>query len=150
MSGAPVLVVVSGLSGAGKITVARPLAAGLGAAYLSVDSIEAALARDVLRGGPGVVAECVTPIPLAQMAWRWLRRRRTRGLSMWRFAVRTRRSIGGETRCGRALPDWPTVLARVCAPPPAAFRLDTATMTPGEAAVAIATRLSVLTETGAV
>lgn len=48
----PLLVVVSGLPGVGKTTIARGLAAAVGAAYLRIDSIEAGLARSVLAIRP--------------------------------------------------------------------------------------------------
>ncbi|WP_290050247.1 AAA family ATPase [Amycolatopsis solani] len=85
------LIVLGGLPGTGKTTVARPLARALGAAYLRIDTIEQALvdsgelaappraagyvagyalARDQLVNGVGVVAECVNPLKLTRDAWR--------------------------------------------------------------------------------
>ncbi|MDS0135812.1 MULTISPECIES: AAA family ATPase [unclassified Amycolatopsis] len=86
-----VLVVLGGLPGTGKSTVARPLARALGAAYLRIDTIEQALvdsgelparpraagyvagyalARDQLANGVCVVAECVNPLAITRDAWR--------------------------------------------------------------------------------
>ncbi|WP_349367942.1 AAA family ATPase [Salinarimonas sp.] len=86
----PTLVVFSGRPGVGKTTLARPLAARLGAAYLRIDTIERALARSVLaidpaqdagyvaayalaednlRNGLGVVADSVNPIALTRDAF---------------------------------------------------------------------------------
>ncbi|MEV6823399.1 AAA family ATPase [Amycolatopsis sp. NPDC051102] len=85
------LIVLGGLPGTGKTTVARPLARALGAAYLRIDTIEQALvdsgeltapprvagyvagyalARDQLGNGVDVVAECVNPLKLTRDAWR--------------------------------------------------------------------------------
>ncbi|WP_410631037.1 AAA family ATPase [Amycolatopsis sp. cmx-4-83] len=85
------LIVLGGLPGTGKTTVARPLARALGAAYLRIDTIEQALAdsgeltappraagyvtgyalaRDQLANGVAVVAECVNPLKLTRDAWR--------------------------------------------------------------------------------
>ncbi|MBE8516945.1 AAA family ATPase [Amycolatopsis sp. H6(2020)] len=86
-----VLIVLGGLPGTGKSTVARPLARALGAAYLRIDTIEQALvdsgelaeppraagyvagyalARDQLANGVDVVAECVNPLKITRDAWR--------------------------------------------------------------------------------
>lgn len=86
----PLLVVVSGLPGVGKTTLARRLASVTGAVYLRIDSIEAGLARsalairpaedagyeaayavaeDNLRNGLSVVADCVNDIALTREAW---------------------------------------------------------------------------------
>jgi predicted kinase len=83
-----VLIVLSGLPGVGKTTIARELACSLAAVYLRVDSIEQALrqaglaveaegyavahavAADNLRAGQTVVADCVNPWPLTRDEWR--------------------------------------------------------------------------------
>ena len=82
------LVVVSGLPGVGKTTVARALARATGAVHIRIDSIEQALrnaghrveaegyavahavAEDNLRLGRMVVADCVNPWPLTRREWR--------------------------------------------------------------------------------
>ena len=82
------LIVLSGLPGSGKSTLARRLARHLGAAYLRIDSIEAALlnatgqratvegyavayalAADHLHLGMVVVADCVNPLEVTRDAW---------------------------------------------------------------------------------
>lgn len=93
--GVPTLVVVGGLPATGKTTVARAVAADLRAAYVRVDSIEAAIARcegafekanrwevppgygvgydvatDQLRLGLDVVAESVNALAVTRDAWR--------------------------------------------------------------------------------
>ena len=85
------LIVFSGLPGTGKTTLAKALAAQLGAVYLRIDSIEQALrnaqvlahdvgpsgyavanamALDNLRLGRTVVADCVNPVQESRQAWR--------------------------------------------------------------------------------
>lgn len=84
----PSLFVFSGLPGTGKSTLARALARHLGAAYLRVDTVEAALldaghtgitvegyaveyavAADNLCLGLSVVADCVNPVAQTRDAW---------------------------------------------------------------------------------
>jgi predicted kinase len=82
------LIVLSGLPGVGKTTIARELARSLAAVYLRIDSIEQALrqaglvveaegyavahavAADNLRVGQAVVVDCVNPWPLTRDEWR--------------------------------------------------------------------------------
>lgn len=82
------LIVLSGLPGVGKTTIARELARATGAAYVRIDSIEQALrnagvqvqgegysvahaiAEENLRLGRTVVADCVNPWPLTRSEWR--------------------------------------------------------------------------------
>ena len=85
-----VLIVLSGLPGVGKTTLARSAAETLGAIHLRIDTIEAALKRsalsihraidagywaaygvagDNLRIGHTVIADSVNPIPLTRQAW---------------------------------------------------------------------------------
>lgn len=91
----PVLICVGGLPATGKSTIARRLAADLGAAFVRMDSIETAIGRaegrfeetngwelppgylvgyevaaDQLRNGVDVVAESVNPIQVSRDAWR--------------------------------------------------------------------------------
>ncbi len=85
------LIVLAGLPGTGKSTLAKGLARELGAAYVRVDTIEQAIrdegvggkdlgpagylvgygvALDTLRVGVGVVADSVNPLRLTRDAWR--------------------------------------------------------------------------------
>jgi predicted kinase len=83
-----VLIVLSGLPGVGKTTIARELARATGAVHVRIDAIEQALrnagrevqgegyavayavAEDNLRLGRLVVADCVNPWPLTRREWR--------------------------------------------------------------------------------
>ncbi len=82
------LIVLSGLSGVGKTTIARELARATGAVHVRIDSIEQALrqaglkiecegysvgyavAEDNLRLRRVVIADCVNPWPLTRDEWR--------------------------------------------------------------------------------
>jgi len=86
----PALIVMSGLPGVGKTTIARDLARRIGAVHLRIDSIEAALGRSVLAIeqaedagyqvayalagdnltlGLTVIADSVNPVRLTREAW---------------------------------------------------------------------------------
>jgi predicted kinase len=85
------LVVIGGLPGTGKTTIARQVAERAGAAYLRIDVIEQAirnsgmladeigpagyaiayaLAESNLLLGQTVIADCVNPLPVTRAAWR--------------------------------------------------------------------------------
>lgn len=85
------LIVLSGLPGTGKTTIARTLAAKIAAAYLRIDAIEHALNQQIatghqrdtagyavayalatsnLRIGNHVVADCVNPVAQSRQGWR--------------------------------------------------------------------------------
>jgi predicted kinase len=81
------LVILSGLPGVGKTTIARELAVVLDAVHVRIDSIEQvlrdagfsvydhgyrvgyAVAADNLRLGRTVIADCVNPWPLTRREW---------------------------------------------------------------------------------
>ena len=87
----PFFVILSGLPGSGKTTIARELARRLGAVHLRIDTIEQAmtnagidmkinpesgyrvgyaLAEDNLRLGNIVIADSVNPLRITRDAWR--------------------------------------------------------------------------------
>lgn len=93
--GSPLLVVLSGLPGVGKTTLAREASARVGGVHVRIDTIEAAmvqsgivaavggwdncpeagyrvayaLAADLLRAGHIVIADCVNPLAITREAW---------------------------------------------------------------------------------
>jgi predicted kinase len=153
------LIILSGLSGTGKTTIARPLARELGAVYLRIDSIEQsmrnagwtvddqgyrvayAIAEDNLRLGRIVIADCVNPWPLTRQAWRAVADRA--GVSALDVEIvcsdvdEHRRRV--ETRSadipGHALPTWQDVVDRdYRACDGARIVIDTARLSAGEGA----------------
>lgn len=130
------LIVLSGLSGVGKTTIARELARATGAVHVRIDSIEQALrqaglkvegegysvgyvvAEDNLRLGRVVIADCVNPWPLTRNEWRATAARAgTRALEVeivCSDAGEHRRRV--EARAadirGHRLPTWQEVIDR--------------------------------------
>ena len=130
------LIVLGGLPGVGKTTIARKLARAIGAVHVRVDSIEQALrgagtpvegegyrvayaiAEDNLRVGHRVIADCVNPWPLTREAWRAVAERN--GVSAMDVeivcsdAAEHRRRV--ESRAsdipGHRLPEWQEVIER--------------------------------------
>src|SRR3974390_972097 len=82
------LVIFAGLPGVGKTSIARELAAQIGAVHLRIDSIEQALRNEGVEGeghgyavayaageanlrlGRVVISDCVNPESLTRSAWR--------------------------------------------------------------------------------
>ena len=132
------LIIMSGLPGVGKTTIARELARAIGAVHIRIDSIEQALrdagfagemndagyrigyaiAADNLRLGRAVIADSVNPIALTRDAWRNVAiRAGVRSIDVEVIcsdASEHRRRI--ETRAGdikgHQLPTWDKILAR--------------------------------------
>lgn len=155
-STAPQLLVLSGLPGTGKSTLARGLAPRLGAAWLRIDTIEQGLrelcgvavegegyelayrlAGDQLRAGVSVIADSVNPIALTRAGWRGV----AEGLGLRALDVEVHCSDPVEHRCrvetraaevpGLRLPDWSAVRARDYEPrDDAPIRIDTAGVPP--------------------
>ncbi len=159
------LIILSGLPGVGKTSIARELAQQAGATHVRIDSIEMALyrtgrvagemddlgyqvayavAEDNLRLGRIVIADSVNPIALTRDAWRSVAGRA--GVPfldvevVCRDAKEHRRRV--ETRVGDVpglgLPNWEEVQAREYEP----WRsnrlvIDTASTSPEQAAAAI-------------
>jgi DNA polymerase III delta prime subunit len=134
----PMLIVLSGLPGVGKTTIARELARSLSAVHVRVDSIEQelrraglvvegegyavahAVATDNLRVGRTVVVDCVNPWPLTRGAPSLNRA----ASASWKSSsyARTRMSIDAEwnracpisqaTRCQPGRRSWNGTTAR--------------------------------------
>lgn len=158
------LIVLAGLPGVGKTTLARALAGRLGAVHLRIDTIEQALggeltdegyrvayglAEDNLKLGLDVVADSVNPIALTREAWRAAAARV--GAEPVELevvcgdAAEHRRRV--ETRradiAGHRLPTWREVMERDYEPwEPAIPRLDTAAAGAEALAEALCRRLA--------
>jgi predicted kinase len=130
------LIVLSGLPGVGKTTIARGLAAVLSAVHVRIDSIEQALrdcsvkvesegytvahavAQDNLRLGHTVIADCVNPWPLTRSEWRSVAERA--GAPVLEVEIicsnveEHKRRVEGRSPDlkGHRLPTWSDVLSR--------------------------------------
>lgn len=150
------LIIFGGLPGTGKSSIAKALAARLGAVYLRIDRIEQGLresraiagdladsgyraayglAEDNLRLGHVVIADSVNPIAVTRAAWRAAAARA--GSDFFEVEIfcsnRAEHRRRVETRPadieGLATPDWAAVEARVYEPwTEATLRLDTASL----------------------
>jgi predicted kinase len=131
-----VLIILSGLPGAGKTTIAREVARATGAVHVRIDSIEQALrnagwdvqaegyrvayaiAQDNLRVGRTVIADCVNPWPLTRSEWRAVAERASVACLEVEIVCsdcelhRSRVEARTPDIDGHALPTWADVLAR--------------------------------------
>ncbi|MDS7870165.1 MULTISPECIES: AAA family ATPase [Klebsiella] len=156
------LLIFGGLPGTGKSTIARLLAARLGAVWLRIDSIEQALIRaktvtlhdigpagylvayaiaaDNLRLGNVVIADSVNPIAITRQAWRAV----ATGNAVPFLEIeltcpdQTQHRYRVENRAadirGHILPDWQKVITREYEPwRTASLTLDTSVLTAEEA-----------------
>nr|WP_229665831.1 AAA family ATPase [Ornithinimicrobium pekingense] len=159
---APVLVVLSGLPGVGKTSLARAVCPRLGAAHLRVDTVEQGLLRgglpagdlgaqgygaayavaaDQLDVGLSVVADMVNGVDEARAGWESAaaagRAAVVRVLVECSDPQEHRRRVEGRTADipGHRLPDWEQTATRGLAPwPEAHLRLDTADLDVEDAA----------------
>ncbi|KUF09095.1 AAA family ATPase [Pseudoponticoccus marisrubri] len=164
------LVVLAGLPGVGKSTLARALAARIGALWLRIDAIEQALreshmqvAGDLADGGYAaaravagaalgqgfdVVADSVNPAPVTRGPWRETARGAGADLCEVELICadkaihRARVERRGAEVPGLALPDWAAVCRRAYHPhPDADLRLDSAVLGVDEMVARIVARL---------
>ncbi len=134
------LVVLGGLPGTGKTTIARLLVERLGGAHVRIDSIETAMwragisrdqptgigsyvvaeavAESCLRAGSAVVVDAVNPVEAARRAWRLLAERASARLRVVEVVCsdeeqHRRRLETRETDLeGALMPTWDDVVAR--------------------------------------
>ena len=155
------LVVLAGLPGSGKSTVARALARRTGALWLRIDSVEAAMRRshmvtpdladggyaaaravagNALEQGFDVVADCVNPVAHTRQDWRAVAV--AREVPHWGIEFRCPDPVEHRRRVesrqaefpGQRLPSWEEVLARRYEPWDGAIVIDTALLSPEAAA----------------
>lgn len=164
------LVCLSGLPGTGKSTIARHLAARVGALWLRVDAVEQAMrdshmtvvgdladggyaalqavAAAALEQGFDVVADCVNPLAETRVGWQAVSARTgARHLDVaLTCADRGKHRARVEGRApevpGLVLPDWAAVMARDWSPFDGAdLHIDTGAVALEEAVARIAERM---------
>jgi predicted kinase len=165
-----ILIVLSGLPGTGKTTIAKALVAELAAAYVRVDAIEHALkqqwgsdhdigdtgytvafalAASNLELGNVVVADSVNPVPESRQGWRSVARR-IEGVRLVEVEAicsdiaehRRRVEERAPDIVGFTLPSWSSVISHDYVPwTEPRLIVDTATLSVAEAVSLIRTQL---------
>jgi predicted kinase len=155
------LIVLGGLPGVGKTSIARAFSKAVSAVHVRIDSIEQAIrasgvtvvslddagyraayavAEDNLRLGHIVVADSVNPLPVTRVAWQGVARSADAPLIEVEIVcsdkAEHRRRVEGRLADGREIgPTWEEVLARdYRAWSSAICVIDTATLTVDQAA----------------
>ena len=167
----PHLIMLGGLPGTGKTTVARLLAQRTGAMHLRIDSIEQALlasgltpaqvgaagyiaaqrlAVDNLLPGRSVIADCVNPVQASRNGWRAVATET--GASFMQVELVCTDAAAHRHRIesrradipGHRLPDWGRVMAMAADYEPwlADLPIDTATVSADESAARITAALA--------